>query len=165
MTRRKLTLSNAIQEISKSSGNIICQTVWQYHMPDEMFYYQHPIFLFINVLSDTIRSIRGTLAGITCTCVPSVTRKCCHGSVNSSKFFLFKHYDHTSLKIFLYIYSAFDLYTKSDSLPDIDALTPYYQSLIDKYIPGVVRWWNFYWGRNMFEISAWKKKRGRLYQF
>jgi inositol oxygenase len=37
-------------------------------------------------------------------------------------------------------YSEFDLYTKSDSLPDLEALTPYYQSLIDKYIPGTVRW-------------------------
>lgn len=40
-------------------------------------------------------------------------------------------------------YSEFDLYTKSDSLPDLEALTPYYQSLIDKYIPGTVRWWSF----------------------
>ena len=39
-----------------------------------------------------------------------------------------------------FFYSEFDLYTKSDSLPDLEALTPYYQSLIDKYIPGTVRW-------------------------
>lgn len=38
-------------------------------------------------------------------------------------------------------YSEFDLYTKSDSIPDVKALTPYYQSLIDKYIPGNVLWW------------------------
>jgi inositol oxygenase len=35
-------------------------------------------------------------------------------------------------------FNQFDLYTKSDNLPDIEALLPYYQSLIDKYIPGNV---------------------------
>lgn len=37
-------------------------------------------------------------------------------------------------------FNEFDLYTKSDSIPDVKALTPYYQSLIDKYIPGNVLW-------------------------
>ncbi|XP_057381744.1 inositol oxygenase-like [Daphnia carinata] len=37
-------------------------------------------------------------------------------------------------------FNEFDLYTKSDSIPDVKALTPYYQSLIDKYIPGIVLW-------------------------
>lgn len=37
-------------------------------------------------------------------------------------------------------FSEFDLYTKSDEVPNVDELTPYYQSLIDKYIPGVVHW-------------------------
>jgi len=36
-------------------------------------------------------------------------------------------------------FNQFDLYTKSDDLPDIDALMPYYQSLVDKYMPGKVR--------------------------
>jgi len=33
-----------------------------------------------------------------------------------------------------------DLYSKVDSQPDIAALKSYYQSLVDEYIPGVVRW-------------------------
>ena len=37
-------------------------------------------------------------------------------------------------------FNRFDLYSKSDRLPDIDSLIPYYQSLIDKYIPGVIKW-------------------------
>ena len=34
--------------------------------------------------------------------------------------------------------SKYDLYTKSAIVPDIEKLKPYYQSLIDKYLPGVV---------------------------
>lgn len=37
-------------------------------------------------------------------------------------------------------FNKFDLYTKSAPVPDIEALMPYYQSLIDKYIPGKIRW-------------------------
>ncbi|PSN30705.1 Inositol oxygenase [Blattella germanica] len=37
-------------------------------------------------------------------------------------------------------YNKYDLYTKSTVIPDIDALMPYYQSLIDKYIPGAIEW-------------------------
>jgi len=33
-------------------------------------------------------------------------------------------------------FNKFDLYTKCDTMPDIQALQPYYQSLIDKYMPG-----------------------------
>ncbi|GIY11506.1 inositol oxygenase [Caerostris darwini] len=32
-------------------------------------------------------------------------------------------------------FNKFDLYSKSHNVPDIEALMPYYQSLIDKYIP------------------------------
>lgn len=38
------------------------------------------------------------------------------------------------------LFNEFDLYTKSDDTPDIEALKPYYQSLIDKYIPGTLNW-------------------------
>lgn len=38
-------------------------------------------------------------------------------------------------------HSKFDLYTKTTELPDIEKLKPYYQSLIDKYCPGVLKWW------------------------
>jgi len=37
-------------------------------------------------------------------------------------------------------FNKFDLYTKSAPVPDIEALMPYYQSLIDKYIPGKLKW-------------------------
>jgi len=37
-------------------------------------------------------------------------------------------------------FNSFDLYTKSDEVPDVEALRPYYQSLIDKYCPGKLRW-------------------------
>ncbi|XP_071495257.1 inositol oxygenase-like isoform X1 [Diadema antillarum] len=37
-------------------------------------------------------------------------------------------------------FNQFDLYSKSDSVPDIDALRPYYQSLVDKYLPGKLKW-------------------------
>ncbi|GLH04808.1 Inositol oxygenase [Gryllus bimaculatus] len=37
-------------------------------------------------------------------------------------------------------FNKYDLYTKSEEVPDIEALKPYYQSLIDKYIPGVLSW-------------------------
>ncbi|KAA8590170.1 hypothetical protein FQN60_014104 [Etheostoma spectabile] len=42
--------------------------------------------------------------------------------------------------IFHPFHSKFDLYTKSTELPDVDKLKPYYQSLIDKYCPGVLKW-------------------------
>jgi len=37
-------------------------------------------------------------------------------------------------------FNKYDLYTKSTETPDIEALKPYYQSLIDKYIPGLLEW-------------------------
>lgn len=40
-----------------------------------------------------------------------------------------------------YVFSKYDLYTKSDEdLPDMKELTSYYQTLVDKYIPGVLEW-------------------------
>merc|ERR1712109_256831 len=38
----------------------------------------------------------------------------------------------------LWAISKFDLYTKSTKVPDIKALKPYYQALVDKYLPGVI---------------------------
>jgi len=35
-------------------------------------------------------------------------------------------------------FNKFDLYTKSTKVPDIEALKPYYQGLVDKYLPGVI---------------------------
>lgn len=37
-------------------------------------------------------------------------------------------------------FNQFDLYTKADAMPDVAELWPYYQQLIDKYIPGVLNW-------------------------
>ncbi|KAM9807810.1 LOW QUALITY PROTEIN: inositol oxygenase [Neosynchiropus ocellatus] len=37
-------------------------------------------------------------------------------------------------------FNKFDLYTKSTDLPDVEKLRPYYQSLIDKYCPGILKW-------------------------
>lgn len=37
-------------------------------------------------------------------------------------------------------FNKFDLYSKADSIPDMKALEPYYQSLIDKYLPGKIKW-------------------------
>ncbi|CAH1118738.1 unnamed protein product [Phaedon cochleariae] len=37
-------------------------------------------------------------------------------------------------------FNTYDLYTKSTDVPDIEKLWPYYESLIDKYIPGVLQW-------------------------
>ena len=36
------------------------------------------------------------------------------------------------------VFSKYDLYTKSTKVPDVEKLKPYYQSLIDKYLPGVI---------------------------
>lgn len=41
----------------------------------------------------------------------------------------------------IFFCSDFDLYTKSEQVPNIEELKPYYQSLIDKYIPGELEWW------------------------
>jgi inositol oxygenase len=36
-------------------------------------------------------------------------------------------------------FNKYDLYSKTDKQPDMEKLKPYYQSLIDKYIPGIVK--------------------------
>lgn len=36
--------------------------------------------------------------------------------------------------------SKFDLYSKSDAIPDVEAVTPYYEELIAKYCPGELSW-------------------------
>ncbi|XP_053318759.1 inositol oxygenase [Spea bombifrons] len=37
-------------------------------------------------------------------------------------------------------FNKFDLYTKTEDLPDVETLQPYYQGLIDKYCPGILSW-------------------------
>jgi len=53
----------------------------------------------------------------------------------------YKHLmDDSDRELFKWIkeFNKFDLYSKSDSVPDVKAVTPYYQSLIDKYCPGLL---------------------------
>lgn len=38
------------------------------------------------------------------------------------------------------LHSKFDLYTKTTVLPDVEKLMPYYQSIVDKYCPGILKW-------------------------
>jgi len=40
------------------------------------------------------------------------------------------------IKKWVNIFNRYDLYTKSETLPDIEALWPYYQGLVDKFCPG-----------------------------
>ncbi|MCD0462836.1 inositol oxygenase [Roseiconus lacunae] len=37
-------------------------------------------------------------------------------------------------------FNPYDLYTKSDQRPDVEALKPYYLELIDEYMPGKLAW-------------------------
>lgn len=37
-------------------------------------------------------------------------------------------------------FNPYDLYAKSDARPDVDALRPFYQELIDEFLPGVLEW-------------------------
>lgn len=37
-------------------------------------------------------------------------------------------------------FNPYDLYTKSDERPDVDALRPFYEELIDEFLPGVLNW-------------------------
>lgn len=40
----------------------------------------------------------------------------------------------------LQMFNRYDLYTKDEEVPDIEQLWPYYQALIDRYMPGVLEW-------------------------
>jgi inositol oxygenase len=37
-------------------------------------------------------------------------------------------------------FNEFDLYSKSDTKPDVDALRPYYEELIAEFFPAKIRW-------------------------
>lgn len=45
-----------------------------------------------------------------------------------------------AMKKWVQLFNTYDLYTKSSLIPDIEKLWPYYEGLIDKYIPGVLEW-------------------------
>ncbi|KAI4455093.1 myoinositol oxygenase [Holotrichia oblita] len=44
------------------------------------------------------------------------------------------------IKKWVLIFNQYDLYTKSEKIPNIEELWPYYESLIEKYLPGVLEW-------------------------
>lgn len=44
------------------------------------------------------------------------------------------------LKAAVLSFNRFDLYTKADTRPDVEKLWPYYQALVDKYLPGQLAW-------------------------
>nr|XP_022908625.1 inositol oxygenase [Onthophagus taurus] len=48
--------------------------------------------------------------------------------------------DDEEMKKWVLLFNQYDLYTKSETIPDIHRLWPYYQELINKYIPGVLKW-------------------------
>ena len=50
--------------------------------------------------------------------------------------FSFLHSKYLNL---IHLSSKFDLYTKGHEIPDVEELKPYYQGLIDKFIPGIVK--------------------------
>ncbi|GLV44641.1 uncharacterized protein CBL_20553 [Carabus blaptoides fortunei] len=45
-----------------------------------------------------------------------------------------------NMKPWVLEFNKYDLYTKSKDIPNISKLWPYYQKLIDQYIPGVLNW-------------------------
>lgn len=52
---------------------------------------------------------------------------------------LVNEYDNC-MKPWVLEFNKYDLYTKSEEIPDISKLWPYYQKLIDQYIPGILSW-------------------------
>ncbi|ELU14250.1 hypothetical protein CAPTEDRAFT_100789 [Capitella teleta] len=47
--------------------------------------------------------------------------------------------DNKDTEMLKWVLDKFDLYSKGDSLPDTAALTPYYQSLVDEFLPGDIK--------------------------
>lgn len=52
---------------------------------------------------------------------------------------LMTEHDHEMFR-WVRLFNQYDLYTKSDRRPDVHALRPYYQELIDEFLPGVLNW-------------------------
>ncbi|OQS05102.1 inositol oxygenase [Thraustotheca clavata] len=64
----------------------------------------------------------------------------CYPWHNKGEYHQFMTDDDWELLDWVLEFNKFDLYTKADKRPDVAALWPYYQSLIDKYMPGKL-WW------------------------
>lgn len=45
-----------------------------------------------------------------------------------------------AMKEYVLEFNKYDLYTKGGDLPNIEELIPYYQSLVAKYVPGILKW-------------------------
>ncbi|KRT78802.1 hypothetical protein AMK59_6552, partial [Oryctes borbonicus] len=43
-------------------------------------------------------------------------------------------------KKWVLLFNQYDLYTKSEVIPNIEELWPYYEGLIEKYLPGILEW-------------------------
>lgn len=73
---------------------------------------------------------------------PMATKTLRNGSTFSSEYgrtsydFIIKFTFSDFSFVFVEIRSRYDLYSKGETVPDIEQLWPYYQSLIDKYLPG-----------------------------
>ncbi|KAK6166574.1 hypothetical protein SNE40_023231 [Patella caerulea] len=46
----------------------------------------------------------------------------------------------SEMKAWVNEFNQFDLYTKSPDFPDVEEIKPYYEALIEKYIPGKLKW-------------------------
>ncbi|KAK4877891.1 hypothetical protein RN001_010397 [Aquatica leii] len=59
---------------------------------------------------------------------------------NSNNYAHLESPEDVEMKKWVKLFNTYDLYTKSSNVPDIENLWPYYQTLIDKYVPGVLEW-------------------------
>jgi len=59
---------------------------------------------------------------------------------NCSEYMYFQNERDKEMRKYIDELNSCDLYSKHDEHHDIEALKPYYQTLIDKYIPGVLSW-------------------------
>lgn len=58
------------------------------------------------------------------------------GACFQVSFLLMRNFPFSHQFPFFFCCSRYDLYTKGETIPDIENLWPYYQGLIDKYCPG-----------------------------
>lgn len=64
----------------------------------------------------------------------------CYPLHRSNAYDHFLSKDDSDLLEWIRKFNKYDLYTKHNDRPDIDKLWPYYQTLIDKYCPGKLKW-------------------------
>jgi len=64
----------------------------------------------------------------------------CYPWHDKHEYSVFETNEDRSMKQWVKEFNKFDLYTKGNKRPDVKALWPYYQKLIDKFCPGVLDW-------------------------